>query len=178
MAKVNQTGKKQRPWGGGKRNRKQVLAAYKALPVYFLLAVLVVTTVVPAIATSPTSPPAVQQGAGIAQQLTASQLWQRGRSRYQAGQFREAASLLEQAGQGYSDGKDNLKLAQTLNHLSLAYQKLGQWQQAQQAIERSINLWQSIQEIDAKGTAVLAQALNARGRMQLAVGNTEAALET
>lgn len=152
MATVKRTGKKQRPWGGGKSNRKPALAAYGVLPVYFVLAVLVVTNVVPVRATSPTSPLSVQQGAGIAQQLTASQLFQEGRSRYQAGQFREAARLLEQAVQGYSDRKDNLNVAQTLNHVSLAYQNLGQWQQAQQAIERSINIiLQNIQEIDAKG---------------------------
>lgn len=179
MANIHRTSKQQKSPTEVNLNRKKgIWASSLALPVCFLLALLLVTTVVPAIATSPTSPISLQQSADIAQQSTTSQWLQQGKQRYQAGQFREAATLWEQAVQGYRDRQEPLNQSLALNHLSLAYQQLGQWQQAQNAIEQSINLLKNIKQLDTNGTAILAQALNARGRMELAKGNTEAAFAT
>ncbi len=147
-------------------------------PVYFLLAVLLVTvlgTRVSAIAPSPTfSAPELP----IQQLPAASNLLQQGRQNYQAGKFRAAATFLEQAAAAYRAEGATLNQAQALNHLSLAWQQLGEWVQARTAIAESIEILQKLKKLDAKGTAILAQALNARGSLELAKGETLSALET
>jgi CHAT domain-containing protein len=184
MANLHQPGKKQ---SKAKRNWKKVFwASSFALPVYFVLTVLLVTTIVPALAGDQVSQGErflsattfYQSNSQVQQLLAASQLLQQGKSRYEAGQFREAATLWEQAAQGYSLRQETLNQAQSLNYLASAYHQLGEWQQAQKTIDQSINLLQGVDKLEARGKFLLAQALNARGLQQLAKGETEAALET
>ncbi|HAX79012.1 MAG TPA: hypothetical protein DCY88_25110 [Cyanobacteria bacterium UBA11372] len=103
-------------------------------------------------------------------------LSQQARQLYEAGQFAEAANLWQQAADLYAQQGAILNQAQTLNYLATAYQELGQWSQAETAIETSINLLQKNNSSTA--IAILAQALNNKGSIQLARGQTEAALET
>ena len=102
-------------------------------------------------------------------------LVQAGKDRYDAGQFSEAVRSLQQAAQNYEASGDKIKQAQTLSWLSLAYQKLGQWQAAQAAINTSLSLLNSQ---SGRNEQVRAQVLNAQGRLQLATGKAENALES
>jgi CHAT domain-containing protein len=139
-----------------------------------LLAVLFVTAVLPAIAREPISPGEVAAGPVSA----APQLLQQGKQLYEAGRFLEAAKLWQQVAKEYEAKGEFLNLAQALNYLSLAYQDLGEWERGRAAIEKSLNLLSNQSQREGKGAAILAQALNAKGRLQLATGQTEAALES
>ena len=189
-----------------KNNKKQflVLGTTKnqrylwLLPSLFVLSLLLVTTIVPAVAQSPisrvfpethpeihslTNSPQRKQSLPYQRELvqqssTPAQLLQQGREFYEAGKFLAAANLWQQAAQAYEAQGTILNQAQALNYLSLAYQDLGQGEQAQQAIEASLKLLQSLAELETKGVAILAQALNTQGSIQLARGQTETALAT
>lgn len=125
--------------------------------------------------------------ASIVQRLpnTSTQLEQ-GRILYEAGRFTEAAALWQQAAQGYQAQGDNpngmpsdrLKAALSLSYLSLAYQELGQWPDAQKAISQSLELLTNNKQPTTNHKLILAQALNTQGSLQLAMGQTETALNT
>ncbi len=55
---------------------------------------------------------------------------------------------------------------------------MGQGEQAQEAIATSLRLLQSFEQLEPRGVAILAQALNTQGNLQLARGQTETALAT
>lgn len=99
---------------------------------------------------------------------------QRGKDLYQAGRFAEAAAFWEAAAQAWQDDPVNLALA--LNYLSLARQQLGQWQAAQQAIAESLEAISQIGSTHDR-TQVLARALSTQARLQLTLGQEQAALE-
>lgn len=146
--------------------------------VYFLLAVLLVTVSgnriwakTPLLTFSKLDFP-IQQLSAV------SNLLQKGRENYEAGKFREAVYFLKQAAAIYQIEGASLNQAQALNHLSLAYQQLGEWVQAQTAITESIKILQKLKQLDTRGMAILAQALNTRGSLELAKGETLSALET
>lgn len=98
---------------------------------------------------------------------------QSGQALYQAGRFTEAEAVLQQALQTYQQQGDRLQQALTLSNLALVYHQLGQWQAANQAIETGIAL---LDQSTVSNIHVLAQALNIRGRLQLAQGHAEPAL--
>jgi CHAT domain-containing protein len=172
MVRIQQNGK--RPKTKGKRKRGFSSSLF-VLPFCFLLTLVLVTTIVPAMAQQQTPP---TQGEIVQQPSTASELLQQGKQRYQAGQLSEAVSLWEQAARAYATNGEILNQSQTLNYLSWAYQDLGQWEKAQQAIANSLNLLQNVKELEPRGVALLGQALNTRGSLQLAKGEPEAAIET
>ncbi|AFY47544.1 hypothetical protein Nos7524_1672 [Nostoc sp. PCC 7524] len=93
---------------------------------------------------------------------------------YESGRFAEAVQILQQAVQEYQQQGDTLKQAVALGNLSLAYQQIGNWQQAQLAITNSLDL----QEFNNKNLAILAQTLDIQGRLQLLTGKPELALTT
>ncbi len=99
----------------------------------------------------------------------------RGRELYRNGEFAAAAIAWQQAAIAYQTQGDRLNQAMALSNLSLAYQQLGQWSKATQAITASLDLLKT--EGD-QGRSVLAQALNTQGGLQLALGQSEQALET
>ncbi|HEY9669405.1 MAG TPA: CHAT domain-containing protein, partial [Coleofasciculaceae cyanobacterium] len=103
-----------------------------------------------------------------------------GRTLYEAERFNDAASVLQQAADAFKAQGDRLKQAITLSNLSLAYQQLGQWQKAEQAITQSLSLLQTGQNqgISKEQLSILAQALDVQGRLQLAISKAEPALKT
>lgn len=107
-------------------------------------------------------------------------LEQQGRTLYDAEQFSEAVRLWQQAVDAFKAQGDELSVAMTLSNLSLAYQQLGQWQEAEEASTKSLNLLETERNLgDSKETAqILAQSLDVRGRLQLSRGQAEAALST
>ncbi len=115
----------------------------------------------------------VQRNTQTLQSNNAPSLLSQGQINYDAGRFADAAIAYQQALDRYEQAGDRLNQALSLNHLSLAYQELGQWQQAEAAIHQSLNLLKT--QSDA---GILAQALNTQGSLKLATGQTEAALKT
>ncbi|HLP90829.1 MAG TPA: CHAT domain-containing protein [Nostocaceae cyanobacterium] len=111
------------------------------------------------------TPTAVSQDISVLQQ---------GKVLYDAGRFAEAIKLLNQAVQDYRRQGDNLKLAATLGNLSLAYQQMGGWEEANNTIAESINLLQG----QNQNLPVLAQSLEIQGKLQLLTGKSESALAT
>ncbi|MDX2096668.1 MAG: CHAT domain-containing protein [Leptolyngbyaceae cyanobacterium bins.59] len=112
--------------------------------------------------------------------------FQQGQRAYEAGRYSEALTLWQQAEAEFAREKDSLNRAMTLSNLSLAYQQLGQWSQAEASIAASLILVGPVppanqplpgfQEPDR--LRVFAQVLNTLGRLQLTRGSSEQALET
>ncbi|MDT9187131.1 MAG: CHAT domain-containing protein [Limnospira sp. PMC 894.15] len=97
---------------------------------------------------------------------------QRGRDRYRQGDFQEAIAIWESVAQTYGNEGYLIAQARVLSNLSLAYQHLGKWQLATEAIARSIAL---LENAGPSGLSVFAQAMNTQGQLYLATGNPEAA---
>jgi CHAT domain-containing protein len=131
------------------------------------------------------APHATQPPASIAQSLPRSsadpQQWEReGRVFYDVGQFSAAATTWQNAVRGFADRGDTLGRAGSLNYLSMAFSELGRWEEAEAAVEEAIQLLGDF-PLDGSamgGRAIFAQALNNRGRIQLALGDAESALVT
>ena len=99
---------------------------------------------------------------------------------YKAERFSEAARVLQQAVSASKNQGDMLNQALVLSNLSLAYQQLGQWFQATEAITESLNLLQTRRNIGTskERSQILAQSLDIQGRLQLTQGQAEKALTT
>ncbi len=107
-----------------------------------------------------------------------SSLEQQARSLYQSRQFSSAASLFQQAVCAYKAQKDPIRQALGLSNLSLCYQQLGQWNDANQAITDSIALLEVVKPTSNEQLLALAQALDIQGGLQLARGQADAALKS
>ncbi len=160
-------------WGKGNRQRLYFLGLV-------LLAFLAVMRGIPVSAQHPPISPTPQSLNQIVKKDTpslqandASTWLAQGQTNYDAGRFADALTAWQQAIQGYEQTGDRKNQALSLNYLSLTYQSLGQWQQAEAAINQSLTLLQT--QSDA---ALLAQALNTKGSLQLATGQLQAALQT
>jgi tetratricopeptide (TPR) repeat protein len=119
---------------------------------------------------------AIAQVQPIAQ--TPQQRLEQGRNLYESGQFSQAVTLWSQAARDYQRLGQVFNQALTLNYLSSAYQELGEWSAAETAINTSMTLLQSQENLGQRGLAIFAQTLNNKGSLQLAQGQTEAALAT
>ena len=109
--------------------------------------------------------------------VPAIQFEQRGLDLYQTGQFAQASKVWQQLAQTYAAEGNPLKQAQALSNLALAYQQLGQWQDATTTINRSLSLLNPNSSAPEQHQS-LAQALNTQGGLQLAMGQREAALSS
>jgi CHAT domain-containing protein len=112
------------------------------------------------------------------QSPTPASLVQEGKTHYDAGRFADALEVLQQAVAQYKTANDATKQAQALGLVALANQKLGQWEEANQAIIESFALLDRITQNNQQSWQVSAQLWNAQGQLQLAKGNAEAALES
>ncbi|MBD2680642.1 MULTISPECIES: CHAT domain-containing protein [Nostoc] len=107
--------------------------------------------------------------------LSNSTLIQQGRELYQGQRYAEAINIWDLALKAENNPSSQ---AMVLNYLSLAYQQLGDWQQASETINSSLNLIQNFQQTTPQTKLIFAQALNTQGSLQLAQGKTEEALNT
>lgn len=107
-----------------------------------------------------------------------SQLFQQGKIFYDTGQFARAAAIWTQAAAAFAAQGNNLNQAMVLRNLALAYQQLGQLSKANETIDDSLNLLNRFETLTNNGLGILAQALNTKGSLQLAQGQSEAALKT
>ncbi len=106
-------------------------------------------------------------------------LLEQGRKFYSAERFASAAASWQQAATALKANGDKLRLAMILGNLSLAYQQLGRWTEAEDAIAQSLNLLKTAPNLHTKERSqILAQALDIQGRLQLAVAKAEDALNT
>ena len=137
-----------------------------------LLSFCLVTIVVPA--TAQETQASMQQGAAI----SPTNLIEKGRSLYDAGRFSEAVKIWQNAAQNYAAQNDTLNQSLSLSYISLAHQELGLLPEAEQAINTSLNLINNSSLNNSNSTLILAHGLNIQGRLQLAQGKTEAALDT
>lgn len=103
-----------------------------------------------------------------------------GKEYYNLGQFSAALQAWQQELKTYRAREDKLKQVSTLALISSAYQQLGQWEAAEDAIASSLALLEEVSKNsnESKLDRIRAQILNRQGRLQLAKGETEAALET
>ncbi|MDZ8087029.1 MAG: CHAT domain-containing protein [Nostoc sp. DedQUE12b] len=156
------------------------LAHFLRLPLYFLVALLCIVgspvlAKVPGSINSSSQLP-INSLTSLTVPTDAASLLQEGKVLYSNGKFANAVEVLQQAVQIYKQQGENLALAVTLSNLSLAYQQLGAWSQAQQAITESLNLLQG--QDKNQNLQIFAQSLDIQGRLQLAMGKSEAALAT
>lgn len=104
-------------------------------------------------------------------------LVQQGRSLYQTGRFSEAATVWQQVADAFAASGDKLGQAMALSNLSLTYQQMGEWEQAEDAIASSLTLVKNSPS-STQQRKILAQTLNIQGRLQFTLGQTEQALNT
>ncbi len=150
------------------------------LPLYFLIALLCIVGS-PVLAKVPnslnfSSQLPINSLTSLAVTADPASLVEQGKLLYSNGNFVKAVEVLQQAVQVYKQQGESLTLAVTLSNLSLAYQQLGAWNQAQEAIKESLNLLQGQDE--NQNLQILAQSLDIQGRLQLLMGQSEAALAT
>jgi CHAT domain-containing protein len=146
---------------GCSKGRHRTLIDRIIYGVLALVTVLLCSLITPVWAADPPTQPEASQA-----------LVEQGKSLYESGNFVEAAAVLQQA---VAQSPNNpVAAAIALSNLSLVQQQLGNWIAATEAIEQAIALLQATPD----SGAVLAQALDVQGRLQLALGNAEAALET
>jgi len=164
----------------------------RLIPLLIFVALFLLTAVLPVLAKASLLAPPVKDlpdawyGKSHSEQvsdLPVPLLVQRGRELYEAGQFAEAVRVLQQADQAYQSQNDGLNQAMVLSNLSLAYQQLGQWSEAKNAIASSLKLLQteqgdSRQYHSKEQLSTLAQALNTQGSLQFSLGETQLALST
>ncbi len=103
-----------------------------------------------------------------------SNLIQIGQQQYQTGQYAKAIATWQKALDIYTKQGDRLNQSVTLDNLALAYQQLGNWKEANQAIAKSLEILQS----SPKELSLLAHTLNIQGNIQLAQGSAQEALTT
>jgi len=122
------------------------------------------------------SPPELGDLGGKA--ISALNLFEQGNILYQTGQFTAALEAWQQAATAYANQGELLNQAMTFSNLALAHQELGQWDEANQAIEQSLGLIETIPANTQEHLQAQAQALNTQGTLQLAQGQSETALTT
>ncbi|MBF2005546.1 MAG: CHAT domain-containing protein [Chlorogloeopsis fritschii C42_A2020_084] len=139
----------------------------------FFVAVLFFVTMMltPVVATVSNSPLLTQT------QQNGLQLAAQGKLLYQAGSFAAAVEAWRRAANAFASVGDRINQAMALSNLSLTYQQLGQWQAAKEAITTSLSLLKT-QTATSTQKRIFAQTLEIRGKLELATGQSTAALET
>ncbi len=107
----------------------------------------------------------------------AENLVEQGKSLYEAEKFNDAVKILQQAAAAFASSGDKLGQAMTLSNLSLAYQQLGLWKEAENTIAQSLNLLKNLDNSQQR-SEIFAQALDVQGRWQFTRGQSENALTT
>lgn len=107
-----------------------------------------------------------------------SQLAELGGQLYKVSKLTEAEQAWKQAALSLEIKNYNLKQAMLLSNISLAYQQLGQWSDANKAVSDSLNLLQvdGDQGISTERSVILVQALNAKGSLLEAQKDANGAL--
>ena len=99
---------------------------------------------------------------------------------YQTNQWEEAVRKWQEAANLYQNQGNSIAQARVNNNLALAYQKLGNWEQAEAAIADSFQLLTSddAEKQNPLFLDTLAQTYNNQGNIQLAKGDAQSALNS
>ncbi|MBD1810031.1 CHAT domain-containing protein [Microcoleus sp. FACHB-SPT15] len=103
---------------------------------------------------------------------------QQGKELYQAGQFSEAVTAWQKGAAMFEAQRDVLNQALTLSFLTSAFEQLGQWTEATEAITQSLRLLANNKQQTSEHQLILAQVLNTHGNLQLTQGQESDALAT
>ncbi|MBD2729109.1 CHAT domain-containing protein [Nostoc sp. FACHB-892] len=156
------------------RKKSRLRKIKRFLSVLLLLAMFLGAGLLP-----PTFAHVTAENSSLQKLSYAESLLEQGSKFYEAERFAEAATSWQQGISAFKANEDELRQAIALGNLSLAYQQLGQWSEAEGAIAQSLNLLQSAKNIDSKDSSqILAQVLDIKGRLQLAQSKAEDALDT
>ena len=101
-------------------------------------------------------------------------LIEQGRLLYEAGKYQEAIAILESVIKQYQAQQDPIRTAMVHNNLALAYQQLGEQQQAEDNITQSFKLIENTSQSVEKQT-ILAQAFDIKGKLDLNRGKAQQA---
>ncbi|WP_169222521.1 CHAT domain-containing protein [Brasilonema sp. UFV-L1] len=104
-------------------------------------------------------------------------LLEQGLQLYQAEKFADAVKVFTQASQGFQAVEDGLNQALALSYLSLTHQQLGELANAEKAIDNSLALLHN-KKGSKEYLSIRAQALNTKGKLQLAQGQPDQALKS
>lgn len=96
---------------------------------------------------------------------------------YAEGKFGEAIALLQRLNNNYRASGDELGQARVARNLALVYQQIGEWSKAEAEISKSFKLLEN-QANSKERQHLLAQTLEVKGVVQLALGQGEKAVET
>ncbi|KAM3102388.1 hypothetical protein ACKFKF_04865 [Phormidesmis sp. 146-12] len=107
---------------------------------------------------------------------------QPGERLYQAEQFTDAIALWQPVAANFARQSDPLNQARTLNAIATAFEQLGDWKAANQAISESLSLLAKLSTSDHRSRPnpvfLIAQALNIQGNLQLRQGKAIEALSS
>jgi CHAT domain-containing protein len=158
------------------RNLKSIFQSQNPARGWLAKPLLVFIAVFLCVILSPVLAQVSAQNSTISQGKTQN-LVQQGKKLYETGQFALAVQVLQQAAAAFRTHGDSLPEAMTLSNLSLAFQQLGLWDEAQKAI---VLCFQRLKDLknSPESSKILAQALDVQGRLQWAQGQTEAAVVT
>ncbi|MBU7581837.1 MAG: CHAT domain-containing protein [Nostoc sp. TH1S01] len=114
------------------------------------------------------------------------QLIEQGETFYRSGSITEAIKVLQQAIRSYESQKDYIRQAASLSNLALAYQQLGELEDAENTINRSLSLlgWDiknqklKVSNQNSEFLKILAQSLDIQAGLQLTLGKTELSFAT
>ncbi|WP_377476733.1 MAG: CHAT domain-containing protein [Microcoleus anatoxicus] len=117
---------------------------------------------------------------GMGNESRSPQAWENlARTSYAAGEFAEAAKYWRQAVAGFEVGGDWLNQAIALSNLSLTYQQLGDWKEANSAIAKSRSLLPEESRVQSPGELkAIAQILDIQSNGQWEQGQINLALQT
>ena len=104
--------------------------------------------------------------------LDASELMQKGKELYEAEKFSQAVKMWDIAAKVYQKEQDKVNQALALNNLSLTYQELGKWKDAEDKIFKALDILRSVPK-----NLAYAQALDTRGHLEYVQGKTQKALD-
>ncbi|MEM9088497.1 MAG: CHAT domain-containing protein [Cyanobacteria bacterium P01_F01_bin.53] len=105
-----------------------------------------------------------------------SDLIERGRQQYGAGQYAAAVTAWQTASDEAARRNELLTQAAVLSYLSLAYQELNQWEQATAAVTQSIEFLENDQTGEVS-PVLWAQVLNTKAGLEYHLGQAESALD-
>ncbi|MDJ0594511.1 MAG: CHAT domain-containing protein [Pleurocapsa sp. MO_226.B13] len=139
-------------------------------PSIFLLVVLfILATIIPPVVAEITQPIPI-----VRAQVSPNQLVTQAQKLYQNQDYNQALPLWDAAAKGFSKSGDSLNQVMALSNLSLTYQQLGQWQDANNTIQASLKLLNSQPE----NSLLLAQTLDIQGKLYRETGQAAAAIDT
>ncbi|PSF37183.1 hypothetical protein C7H19_11465 [Aphanothece hegewaldii CCALA 016] len=107
----------------------------------------------------------------------ASQLVQQGKELYNSGQYTKALPIWQQASETFGNKNKPLEQAMSLSNLSLTYQQLSDWEKANKAITKSLDILHSLKTTKEQ-QRILAKTLDIQGQSQQKTGQSQAALNT